>query len=78
MRWNGQPDQWRIEDLIDTSRTGSISFPRKLRDQSSAARDGHLPQHLERHAAALGRKLCLQVTPLLKIEAMLGIRHALR
>jgi hypothetical protein len=21
MRWNGQPDQWRIEDLIDTSRT---------------------------------------------------------
>jgi hypothetical protein len=21
LRWNGQPDQWRIEELIDTSRT---------------------------------------------------------
>ena len=21
LRWNGQPDQWRTEDLIDTSRT---------------------------------------------------------
>ena len=21
IRWNGQPDQWRTEDLIDTSRT---------------------------------------------------------
>lgn len=21
LRWNGQPDQWRIEDLIDTGRT---------------------------------------------------------
>jgi hypothetical protein len=21
LRWNGQPDQWRTEDLVDTSRT---------------------------------------------------------
>jgi len=21
LRWNGQPDQWRAEDLVDTSRT---------------------------------------------------------
>ena len=21
LRWNGEPDQWRIQDLIDTSRT---------------------------------------------------------
>lgn len=32
LRWNGQPDQWRTEDLIDTSRTAR-SRSRNAADQ---------------------------------------------